>query len=264
MIAMRGAFAVVAAILVLGTTPSAANASSPDETPGEDRPEEVTSGGVEHTIRQALEAALGVGAFPITMEVDERTVTLRGWVGTREEKRAAQRVVLAVPAVRHVVNVLTVDPGGHRHDARIRARIEEALLDSPDVRGYEVDVHVRNGIASLRGQAGSPAERTRAGELARRTPGVHRVVNGLVAPTTWTWEHDWQVRYDIEQALGERHPGIREQVSVTVRDGVGTLEGRVDDRRERDAVGELARRGGAAKVDNRLAVPPAHGTPQAG
>lgn len=251
MIPIMGAVAVIATVLTFGTTSMAKDPSS--EGRAEDVPHEAAAyTKLEHTITRALDATLGTDAWPITVEVDGRTVTLRGWVDTLEEKRTAERVVLAVPSVRHVINVLDIDAGGHRRDAQLQARVEAALLDSPRVRGYEVDVHVDNGTVHLQGQVASPLEKQRAGDLARSVPGVRRVVDGLVAPTTWTWERDWQVRQNIEWALGERHPGLRKTVSVTVRKGVATLEGRVGSPDERGALEHLARRSGARMVHNRL------------
>lgn len=138
-------------------------------------------------------------------------------------------------------------------DEMIGEQVRTALTRDPGVRSYLIHVWVKNGTVILSGRVDSPYERERASEIVSTVTGVSSVMNRLIDPTRWTWDHDWQVRDRIEGVLS-RHPRLSEHVAVTIRDGVTTLLGTVPTDKDRHLVEKLALENGALLVNNRIRV----------
>lgn len=64
-------------------------------------------------------------------------------------------------------------------DAGITARVKARLIEDPEVRGLDIDVHTVNGEVTLSGQVETRELRAEAVKLARRTEGVVSVVDRL-------------------------------------------------------------------------------------
>jgi osmotically-inducible protein OsmY len=60
-------------------------------------------------------------------------------------------------------------------------RVSTALEDDETILIDDLSVELRGAVVVLRGIAGSPEDRTRAGDLASAVPGVERVDNQLGA-----------------------------------------------------------------------------------
>jgi hypothetical protein len=64
-------------------------------------------------------------------------------------------------------------------NGQITAKIKSKLALDDTVRALNIDVDTNDGVVTLSGRIGSPAERQRAVELARETEGVTSVVDRL-------------------------------------------------------------------------------------
>ena len=64
-------------------------------------------------------------------------------------------------------------------DATITARVKTALLNDPLTGGLRIDVDTFKGVVTLSGGVKSAAERDKAIEIARKTPGVVDVKSTL-------------------------------------------------------------------------------------
>lgn len=64
-------------------------------------------------------------------------------------------------------------------DAAITAKVKTALAKDRDVRAMSVNVDTDKGVVTLKGEARSPEERTKAAQLARSVDGVRGVNNDL-------------------------------------------------------------------------------------
>lgn len=236
---------IVGALLVLTATTARASVGKEDNAG--------PAVGIERQVRQAFAEDPHLSSFPIEVEAKDDTVTLRGWVASRSAKRAAERLALGSPDVRHVVNVLEVEPSQGRRDAKLRMRLEDIFHQSPDVDAYHIEVYVRQGIVHLHGTVGSVLEKRRARAIARAVAGATRVIDRLISPSTWTWSPDWQIREDLEREIAAS--GVPSQrVDITVVDGVVTLDGRVRSLRAKATIEALARSAGATAVRNKLEV----------
>jgi hyperosmotically inducible protein len=64
-------------------------------------------------------------------------------------------------------------------DSVITTRVKTALIADPDVKGTVVNVETVNGTVQLSGFVDSPAQISRAADIAKRVDGVTRVENKL-------------------------------------------------------------------------------------
>ena len=64
-------------------------------------------------------------------------------------------------------------------DATITARVKTALLNDPLTGGLRIDVDTFKGVVTLSGGVKTAAERDKAIEIARKTPGVVDVKSTL-------------------------------------------------------------------------------------
>ena len=64
-------------------------------------------------------------------------------------------------------------------DATITARVKTALLNDPLTGGLRIDVDTFKGVVTLSGGVKSAAERDKAVDIARKTPGVVDVKSTL-------------------------------------------------------------------------------------
>lgn len=200
--------------------------------------------------------------FEITPEVRGGVVTLRGRVGNVKAKRAAKDVARHTVGVVRVKNRLKARPAGDLTDAEILENLREALARDPFIEGFEVTASVVDGVARLYGTVDSYFEKGRADDVASRTKGIVAVRNNIsveggeqpltyepyveedVHPYNYPWydyepsptyTRDSEIETDIEDELWWSPFVDRDQVTVSVENGVAHLTGRVDTWAERDA-----------------------------
>ena len=212
----------------------------------------------------------------LTVKVHNGVVTLTGVVGNLKARNAAVRDVQNTLGVWRVVDLLKVRPPNTASDAAMAKQIREALVASPFVDRFDVVVRVVNRKAYLSGLADSPFEKTEAGRVASGVPGVVRVRNDLSvlhAPYVYSyWNYysrynkplmlgplaspatDRQIKRRIENQLFWSPYVDRRDITVTVKDGIATLQGTVDRRRERRVANENAYEGGALAVRDEIKV----------
>lgn len=135
----------------------------------------------------------------IQVETNDRVVTLSGTVESQAVKERAVTLARGTGRVENVVDQLTVKepapttgtfppgPGGTGHEGMERgaARMDHERMASEVRQRFRADdmIRMRNievamredGVVMLSGRVASEAERQRAIDIARRTPGVSRV-----------------------------------------------------------------------------------------
>lgn len=109
-------------------------------------------------------------------------VTLRGEVGSEEERENAERITRQTKGVLGVTNQIQVKgdvPDNERSDAWITTRIKNRLIANPAVRAFNVDVDSVNGVVYLSGVVKNEEQRQIAESISLGIPGVWTVVNDL-------------------------------------------------------------------------------------
>lgn len=121
---------------------------------------------VARDARAAVRDTAALALLPITVDVNNGVITLRGFITTWEEQQLAERVVGSVPGVRFCQNQLTWTATITRTSAIIAGDIQSRLDSDPFVRDARISVSARAGRVTLTGTATSSAQRRRAIKLA--------------------------------------------------------------------------------------------------
>lgn len=119
----------------------------------------------------------------VAVVVHNGVLLLVGEVRTAALRERAERTVTGFKGVKRVVNELVVARptgfGTSARDAWLTARVKTGLLDIVDIERFDptrVNVTTQNSTVFLMGLV-TRAEAERVLEIARTTPGVHKVVN---------------------------------------------------------------------------------------
>lgn len=238
----------------------------------------------DESIRASIDAGLidnpRVYSFNVTPKVEDGKVTLTGTVDNLKAKRAASTVAMNTTGVKQVDNEIKVRTNGQVDDSAIARRIEDSMLINPYVSSYDVKVNVKDGVATLTGTVDSYYEKAEADDIAARMTGVKKVDNNLnvndsyygladepYADDWYVYGYDWytyprpkdvesdsEIKEDINDELWWSPFVDSDDVHVSVKNGVATLTGTVEDLSEYRSAAENAREGGAIYVINNLRI----------
>ena len=147
--------------------------------------------GITTAVKTKLAADDTVKAYKIDVDTKDAIVTLTGSVDTPEAKTRAVELARATKGVTSVVDQLSIPPAAVATsgasealtDPAITTAVKTSLLADPQSAGLKIDVDTDHAVVTLAGTVATPAEKTRAEEVAKNTTGVSSVVNNLkVAP----------------------------------------------------------------------------------
>ncbi|HVM56990.1 MAG TPA: BON domain-containing protein [Gaiellaceae bacterium] len=140
-------------------------------------------------------------------------------------------------------------------DEHVEAAVREELFWDGRLEPREVAVRVHDGVVTLRGTVGSPAQKQAAAEAAKRVKGVARVDDELqVQPMGMHARRDAELRAEVIDVL-THEALLPETLDVRVSNGVVTLRGTVLDSLARDEAQAAVRRvHGVKDVWNELSV----------
>jgi hyperosmotically inducible protein len=135
-------------------------------------------------IKMRLMASDRVPALDVNVDTRDGAVTLFGAVPNAEARLAAVAEARKVEGVKSVEDQLQVVAPSRkedveRDDAKIASAIEQRLDQRPNLKQADVGVEVHAGVARLKGQVRSEAERMEALTVARGVPGVRSVLDEL-------------------------------------------------------------------------------------
>jgi hyperosmotically inducible protein len=137
-------------------------------------------------VEARLAADPDASAFDVDVDTIDGVVTLRGEVPSESERASAESVTRYTPGVRVVRNLLVVKPqtvgdgaGQVLDDASIHAKVGARLLADPEVKRYQIDVDVEDGVVTLSGTVADAETIHAAEDVALHTSGVKRVINEL-------------------------------------------------------------------------------------
>jgi len=229
---------------------------------------------------RALELDARVDAEKVDTSVMADIVILRGTVDSLRSKQAAAEDARNTVGVFDVVNRMRVAPKKQITDADLAEKVDRALRRDPYVERFEIVTTVIDGTAYLNGMVDSYFEKARADTVVAGINGVVEVVNNLdvrradkpyaynpylgdpyVYDFDWytyqprlTFKSDSKIRKDIESELWWSPFVDSDEITVTVDNGIATLEGTVETLAEFSAARENAFEGGATWVINDLSV----------
>jgi len=148
---------------------------------------------VAHNVRYELHTDYALREAPIKIDVRKGVVTLSGTAHSLWEHDYAKEVASRIAGVKEVLNEIRVTFDQAHSDTRLTKEIQSHL--KWNWRTFwnhdDIQVKVRNGVATLTGHAGWWAERQEAGKIAYNTDGIWLVDNRLkVAGYGYPWE-EW-------------------------------------------------------------------------
>jgi osmotically-inducible protein OsmY len=120
-----------------------------------------------------------------------------------------------------------------RTDSQLHDAVRRQLDDDPAVRAEDIAVIAAEGVVTLTGYVDSYAEKISAEETIKRVRGVRGIANDIEVRLR-DQRTDPEMTKDAVRAL-ESHTGVPQSVTVTVRHGLMTLEGRVPWKYQKDA-----------------------------
>lgn len=245
-------------------------------------------------IQSAVEAALRqdprVSGGRATVRVDRGMITLAGVVDSLRAEKAAESDARNTVGVQRVFNYLKVRASEHGTDEDLSRTISAALTRSPVTDDLGISVKAKNGKVWLTGSVDTFFEKSEAERIAQGAAGVSAVYNRLqvqlpeqtyhdyVYDPLWDYDpfyrgdrhafgsdarpyaSDQQIQSDIKDELFWSPFVDGDDVEVSVRNGVATLSGTVEDWSEYRAAADNAYEGGALFVVNHLKVGPSVGS----
>lgn len=223
---------------------------------------------VASDVERALEHSPVTGGRALEAEVERGRVTLRGTVESIPELEIAGALAAGVRGVTAVTNRIEIVPARSRPDAELRAEIVARMQRDLRIDPRRVEVHVEDGVVTLRGAVASAEEKTLARWMAS-VAGVREVHDDALAVEWWArgsmrrveapaWAaSDADVAAAVRDAL-RADPRVRaDELRVRVNAGIATLEGTVESVVARRAASEDALNViGVWRVNDQLAVLP--------
>lgn len=118
--------------------------------------------------------------------VTGRAVTLSGTVSRYPQKAAAERAACRVPGVAAVANAIRVElkAADRRADEVIAEEVRRVLSWDTLLPPGRIDVRVRDGIVTLRGEADREHQRTAAEQVVEPLIGITGLMNRITVRST--------------------------------------------------------------------------------
>ena len=159
------------------------------------KPQTPTDSTLKDRIEYRLETSPVVDSYDLKVKVDASSVWLTGTVATAAQRTEAGRLA-KVDGAGKVENNIAVDKGVDRSladrtksgmtktgevitDGWITTKVHWFFVGEDLLKGSDINVDTDKHVVTLKGTVTSGAGRDRAEALAKRTAGVHRVVNQL-------------------------------------------------------------------------------------
>jgi|GEM_PF-2001312 len=168
------------ALPLLLLAPAAMSGCATTRTVGE----RIDDVGVQREVARRLTADPEVKRFQIDVEVVDGVVYLRGEVEDQATADKAEQLAETADGVESVVNQLMIEgDNGREPDARgdlaIRTAVGSRLAADPEVRRFNVDIDVVQGVVHLSGAVRTQAAKDAAERIAAGVDGVVDVRNDL-------------------------------------------------------------------------------------
>lgn len=210
---------------------------------------------LKRAIKDELNQDPRVAAADVIVRSSLGTITLDGTVNSYYQKRVAEQDAHNVVGVAYVTNNLLVT-ATRRSDWQIQNDIAFNFIEDYTLEGFHLTNKVKGGVVTLTGEVYNWFEKYHAEDVAAGVLGVKRVINRIAV---------YQVSLKSDQALARDITGslkwnwttwpVRNDIKVSVSNGVATLKGNVDNWSERQEADRVTlRTDGIWAVDNQLTV----------
>ena len=220
---------------------------------------------IESTAKKSYVFKTFLQADDIKIEARDGAVTLTGTVSEESHKSLARETVAGLPGVETVDNRLEVkgERPAENSDAWLREKVKATLLFHRSVSGSKTEVHVKDGIVTLRGDAASQAQKELTTEYAKDVGGVKDVNNEMTVSNTSEMTmarvggkiDDASITAQVKITLLFHRSTSALTTKVETNDGVVTMYGKASNTAEKDLVNKLVNDiNGVKGVNNRMTI----------
>lgn len=218
----------------------------------------------DSAITTSIETRMGldphVPAFSIHTKTVDGVVTLTGRVEDDEQKALAEKIAREEPAVKDVINDLTIIPTtitekqerGFKQvaaDKQVASAIRSRMVYNKESKGLKIGVDVVNGDVVLHGVVNSEEQKEHLAKIAANTKGVNSVRNdlivreklkkGFIGGIGRDLGDEWLEKKIETAILVTRKLSIRE-LDVEVDDGICYLTGVTENEETKKVAGDIA------------------------
>jgi osmotically-inducible protein OsmY len=201
----------------------------------------------------------------IKIQSKDGAVTLTGIVSENFHKTLAQETVTDLPGVTSVDNRLEVKGAAPtaNSDAWLRDKVKVALLFHRSVSARTTEVEVKDGIATLRGEAFSQSQKELTTEYAKDVEGIKDVINEMTVTqsskrtprTVGEKIDDASISAQVKMTLLNHRFTSVLNTTVKTKRGVVTVGGKAKNAAEKDLVTKLVTDiTGVNSVRNRMTI----------
>jgi len=220
---------------------------------------------IELSAKQSFVFKTYLQADDIKIQSREGAVTLTGIVSENFHKALAQETVADLPGVTSVDNRLEVKGAAPtaNSDAWLRDKVKVALLFHRSVNARTTEVEVKDGIATLRGEAFSQSQKELTTEYAKDVDGIKDVKNEMTVSRTHKTSprtvgekiDDASISAQVKMTLLNHRSTSVLNTKVKTKRGVVTVSGKAKNTAELDLVTKLITDiEGVKSVRNRMTI----------
>jgi osmotically-inducible protein OsmY len=209
-----------------------------------------TDSDIAGDVRQALLMDPVTDSYEITAASNEGVVTLDGTVQSYQEQQLAGTLTKGIDGVKEIKNNIKINYKATQSDGEIEKSVESRLAWDLRTNDALIDVQVEDGKVTLTGSVGSAAEKERARLLAW-TMGVKSVDAEKLKVEAWRRDEmrrkggmrasDADIKQAVKNAFFYDPRVYSFNPNISVRYGVVTLTGTVDNAKAKSAAEDDAR-----------------------
>ena len=126
-------------------------------------------------VKSKLLADQDIKGFDLKVETHKGDVLLSGFVDNQAQIDHAIMITRSIEGVKNVDNKVGIKVD----DSIDTSKVKSSLLADPDIKSLDIAVVTNNGEVQLSGFVNNQTQIDHAIDIARRTDGVHNVINEL-------------------------------------------------------------------------------------
>lgn len=136
-------------------------------------------------VKSKLLADQDIKGFDLKVETHKGDVLLSGFVDNQAQIDHAIMITRSIEGVKNVDNKVSLKSnaattmGIKVDDSIVTSKVKSSLLADPDIKSLDIAVVTNNGEVQLSGFVNNQTQIDHAIDIARRTDGVHNVINEL-------------------------------------------------------------------------------------
>ncbi len=184
----------------------------------------------------------------ITTASKDGVVTLAGSVKESSHKQLAEDTMIGLPGVKSVINQIeTKDSPPENSDTWLYLKVKSTLAYHRSVSAFNTQVEMKEGVAVLKGEASSQAQKDLVTEYTKDVVGIKGVQNDMtITNPAETKERtvaeiidDASITAQVRMALLSHRSTSNLRTTISTKDGIVAVGGKANNMAEIDLVTKL-------------------------